>query len=494
MSLHEPLRPLRWPFEARSLKKHPPHTVWAASMAGILDSTELITGPSFEIELPALDALFPPHYGRRLLIFQCTSEAQRQDQLTSLRAGLKNLVQKCPFLGGTIIPHPLDPAVHDELGKCTLEPGDGLELVVKDLRSHLPSFDELKANNFQPASLPYAALVPVPHDLRCDYPYVACKAQYTLLEGGTVLTWAISHNVTDGSANNEMFRMLSEDVRLSQHKGAANGIIEVQDTSDQKPLALDRSVLRNVTSDKPFNIKEHPGYGRMPKQADAEVIHAPTTTPVCIQIPASKLETLKADATPSKRKQISTHDALAGLMWRSSLLLRSHRAAPSFHLPHSTTSTLFFPSDGRRHIGLQPNYIGNVIYQMAVRSNLEALLSASGLKHATGAIRDAITAATPELVKSYLAEVNKRWIDWAYMTADLGTLDWATGTNWTSGCIYGYDWGEAFGPLVRFRYPGEPGLNGIMPKLPDGSAEVIISVVPDEVEALQSDDFFGKYV
>ncbi|KAK5108868.1 hypothetical protein LTR62_007758 [Meristemomyces frigidus] len=465
-------------------------------MAGTstLQSSELITGPPFTIELPALDALYPPHYGRRLLIFRCNSDKQRDEQIAALKRALQAVVRRCPILGGIILPQPLDLEVHDELGKCTLEAGDGLELVVKDLRLHLPSFEELESDNFQPASLPYAALVPVPHDLRRDYPYVACKVQYTILRGGTVLTWAICHNVTDGSANNELFRVLSEEVKAAQQETPVNGIIEVKLPEGPNLLCMDRSVLRNVTSDRPFNVKHHPGYGRMPKQADAEVIHASTTVPVCIHIPTDKLKLLKADATPSSGNQISTHDALAGLMWRSQLLLRSHRATPSFHLPEATNSTLFFPSDGRRHIGLPAKYIGNVVYQMAVTSNLQELLSGTGLKHAAEAVRDAITATTPGLVRSYLAEVNKRWIDWAYMSADLGTLDWATGTNWTSGSIYTYDWGAAFGPMVRFRYPGEPGLNGIMPKLPDGSAEIVISVMTDEVAALKDEQYFGRYI
>ena len=68
------------------------------------------------------------------------------------------------------------------------------------------------------------------------------------------------------------------------------------------------------------------------------------------------------------------------------------------------------------------------------------------------------------------------------------------GTDWTSGEVYSQDWGLNFGPLVRYRYPGEEGTNCVMPKLPDGGAEVFVSVMPQEVEMLRGPEGFGKYL
>ena len=70
------------------------------------------------------------------------------------------------------------------------------------------------------------------------------------------------------------------------------------------------------------------------------------------------------------------------------------------------------------------------------------------------------------------------------------------GTDWTSGLLYSEDWGKAFGPLVKYRYPGGVGeaSNCIMPKLLNGGAELIVCVMPEEVEVLRSIEGFGKYV
>jgi hypothetical protein len=48
---------------------------------------------------------------------------------------------------------------------------------------------------------------------------------------------------------------------------------------------------------------------------------------------------------------------------------------------------------------------------------------------------------------------------------------------------------------ARYRYPGEGGAsNCIFPKLPDGSTEVMIGVIPNEAEVLRGDECFGMYL
>jgi hypothetical protein len=43
------------------------------------------------------------------------------------------------------------------------------------------------------------------------------------------------------------------------------------------------------------------------------------------------------------------------------------------------------------------------------------------------------------------------------------------------------------------RSPGEA-FNCIFPKLPDGGAELLVAVMPEEVEIMKSIEGFGKYV
>ena len=69
-----------------------------------------ILGPSFHIDLAALDARHPVHYSRRLLLFRCASATQRNAQLAALKTSLQALLSGCPVLGGTVVPLPTNEA------------------------------------------------------------------------------------------------------------------------------------------------------------------------------------------------------------------------------------------------------------------------------------------------------------------------------------------------------------------------------------------------
>ncbi|KAK5713470.1 proliferating cell nuclear antigen [Elasticomyces elasticus] len=441
-----------------------------------------LSGSDFQVNLAAIDALHPVHYGRRLLIFRCSSDEQRVAQIAGLKAGLHVLVRRCPVLGGNVVPQ-----LHKDDTQpiwSNIETGNGLQLVVRDLRNALPTFTELEANDFQPSSLPYDLLVPVPADIGKDQAHLACKVQYSSIDGGTILTWAISHSVTDGSGNNELTRILSEQVRLF-------GLGADSNTTNGPLLGLDRTPTRNITSAIPFHVDHHRGCANaLEKLAPPEALSFLATSPevpVLLRITAANLAKLKSDATQPEATPISTHDALVALMWRSTMLIRSRRSQESHDLPASTATTLYFPSDARRHLGISPSYIGNAVYQLAASEQISKVLASNGLQYAASAMRKAVKSVNTELVKSYFAEVNKRWVPWAWQTAGsaLATIGLPMGTNWTSGSLYLDDWGEAFGPVVSFRYPGQAGLAAVLPQLPNGDAEVIVCVMPGEVGVLK---------
>lgn len=474
----------------------------AVDNAPFLDHTILIPGPTFHVDLSGLDARHPVHYSRRLLFFRCASPAQRDAQLAALKTGLQALVAHCPILGGIVVPLPPDEAGEGQDDWRTIVPDRGAELVVRDLRKAMPSFEELEVAEFSASDLPSSLLMPIPSDIGNDRPFSALKVQFSAIEGGTIITFAMSHSVADGVGTDELLRILSEETRLAQVH-SSQGVTAPLASLDY--IGLDRGAVRHMSSEIEFKIEEHPAYRwntpppiaassseqktKHPFEATAPEI------PVSLHISPAALARLKADASLPNAPFISTHDALVALLWRSVLLLRSRRSALAKDLPASTVGTLFMPSDARRHLNLPPSYIGNVVYQLTADLDLATLLSDSGLPYAAGAIRSAITAVKPGLVASCLAKTNEKWIDWQFLTTML-TTGVAMGTDWGSGALYSADWGEGFGRLVSYRYPGGPGdaMNCVMPKLLDGGAELIVAVMPDEVEALKGTECFGKYI
>ncbi|KAJ6507980.1 hypothetical protein C8R47DRAFT_64406 [Mycena vitilis] len=465
-----------------------------ANSSDFPNDTVLIPGPSFHVDLPPIDARHMFHFSRRLLIFRCTSPARRDAQLAAFKTGLRALLVRCPVLGGVIAPLPADVATDAKKNWRTILPGDGLELAVKDLRAAVPSFEALEEENFPPRHFTWNLFMPIRQDLSNDRPHAACKMQFSTIEGGTVLTIAMSHVVSDGTGADEWLRILIEEIRLAnEHAAEPRGPI----------VGLDRSVLCNMESSLEFQIEQHPAYMFKPPPSETP---APThfleaavaKIPVLLRLSAAGLEQLKADATiPGER--ISTHDALCALMWRTALLVRSRRSSSAQSVPDSATSNLFMPSSARRHIKNLPSpYVGNAVYQIIAALELGTLLSPSGLQRAAGEIRRAITNVTPALVESYMAFIRdpiaSRLIDYTFMNGTTETTGFAMGTSMASGDVtYGSDWGEAFGPLVRFRMIGEP-FNVVMPKRPDGSVEVVFAALPDEVDLVKGVDGFGKYL
>lgn len=466
--------------------------------SSVLKKTYLFSGPTFHIDLASLDARHPVHYSRRLLIFRCASPTLRDTQLAALKTGLQALVNRCPILGGTVVPPPPGDPSHGLEDWRTIVPGPGLELIVRDLSSEIPSFEKLEADDFQPHNFPPGLLVPVPENIGNDIPFAACKIQFTTFDGGTILTWAMSHSVADGSGNNELIRVLAEEIRLAGELSPQSMSFASSKLGFTTRLGEDRSVMRNMKSDVEFNIEDHPGF-RLPTSTYLQegATHPFEATspevPILLRISSAGLIQLKADAALPGAPPISTHDALSALIWRTTLLLRSRRSSSAQEVSTSTNTSIFMPSDARRHLNLPASYIGNAVYQLTANLDLVSLLSPSGLGHAASAVRSAIAAATPALVSSYVAKTNEKWVDWQFMNGTTSTTGVGMGTDWTSGVLYDHDWGKAFGPLIRYRYPDE-GFCCTFPKLPDGAAEVMMGVMQEEVKSLRSDDSFGKYL
>ncbi|QDS76206.1 hypothetical protein FKW77_008340 [Venturia effusa] len=456
------------------------------------DENILFPGPDFRIDLPRIDACHPVYYARRLLIFRCASDQQRERQLSAIKRGLRAMVQRCPLLAGKLSRLPPDEASKQVDEWRTIVPSEGLEFVVKDLRKKLPSFAVLERKRFPPTDLKYDLLVPIAKDVDSEGP--ACRVQYSAIEGGTILCWAMSHSVGDGGTNNELIRVLAEEVMIASKGGDEQG-------GGREMMDLDRNAVIDIDSGISFRVKDHPGYRAQPlpptpKETLERASHpfraVKPEVPLIFTLSPASLAKLKEDARPPAPAWISTHDALVALIWRSQIQLHRQRSPEAQALPESIPTTLFMPSDARGILGLPSSYIGNAVYQLSATLPLSTLLCDNGLRNAALAIRQAILSVTPEKVKSYYAKMREEWVEWAFLES-YDTTGVAMGTAWTSGALYEFDWGDDFGNMISYRMPDEA-FNAVLPRLMDGGAEIVVSVMPDEVDKLKSIESFMKYV
>ena len=208
--------------------------------ASFVEETVLISGPACHVDLSALDARHPLHPSRRLLIFCCASPSQRNAQLVSHKAGQQALVSRFPILGGLVTSTPSKLSSNGKRDWRTIVQTSqpGIELQTRDLRKALTPFDELEKSNFPLSELRYDLFMPIPYDLSNDQSFAACRMQFNAIEGGTIITWTMSHSVTDGSGHNEMTRMLAKETRLSQGNSSDSmGLEENSAGLDRSPLA-----------------------------------------------------------------------------------------------------------------------------------------------------------------------------------------------------------------------------------------------------------------
>lgn len=358
---------------------------------------------------------------------------------------------------------------------------------------------ELEDRNFESKYLPDRLLNPI---LGREREGAACKVQVSAIEGGSILSWVVSHRVCDGSGTNELMRMLSSFVKSASSSSELRKDEAGEGQDGEKELVgMDRTLLRDITSTIPFKIEEHPAYN-LPSPSPTTTNSTqqqkphPFTAPhpeksILLHLSPTALTRLKADASAH-----STHDALLSLIWTTTMSLRSQRSP---NTPTTDIETkIFFPSDARHHLGLPQSYIGNSVYQLTASLPLSVLLGDDGLRAGAAAIREAIRGVSSERVGCYMARLKEKgWLDWGFMQGT-NSVNVALGTDWTSGGLYELDFGDAWGGkgVVRFRYPGDEGAFCCMfPKLRDGSAEFEFACLPgEEEEFVRGEKGCGKYL
>jgi hypothetical protein len=437
-----------------------------------------IPGPNFDIDLSALDALHPVHFSRRLLIFRSESDRQTQQQLQSLELGLRRLVAQCPVLGGLVV---TTGGVH-----AIRHQDAGLGLIIRDLRSEMPTYRALEQRNFAPSLLPYDDLVPVPLQIGKSSTAPACMVQFSVIDGGSIVTWAMSHSVADGRGTDILLKLLSENVRLAQTSSKdflSDGVPEW--------VGIDRSAIKNFRSDVPFDVAHHAAYSAgltppaTPPAAETDTMPpSPSLATIVVALSRAGLERLKKACQPEEELGwISSHDAICALLWRTHVLTSGDTGK------NEESTRIFFPSDARQKLGLDKEWVPNAVYQVTASvslADMREMEDVKALRMAASAVRTALSSINSEDVKSYFQHLETvGWVDWGFLA--MTPVDFAMGTDWSSE-VYADDWGEAFGALRSWRYPSEPGsirMGAILPKRPDGSAEVMLTVGEDQVELVE---------
>lgn len=352
--------------------------------------------------------------------------------------------------------------------------------------------------------------MPVPVTIQAE-PNAEMIVQASLIEGGLLLTVCLCHNLTDGNGMNAIMIALAEQCGFAAQS---------DDPLEPRAMKMDRKVLLEVTGSKK-DLSDHPSYGHLegafvPKVAtptengaeepakepviaeqepDKDTATSPPAQVHTYRISSSAASSLKGIAGSQTR--ISTHDAIAALMWRT-LNLARYKAG---RLSADKTSTHTFPHNSRRHVGLPKDWVGNCCYFVNASLPVSRILEPDSLPALAAEIRAGLNAVNKDVVGGLmelrrpctyditwwpLFEVNEPWI---LMMTSLYHSE-----------LFGVDFGESLGRVKHFGTSDEGVMGGfrsvglVGAKVEGGGCDVSLGLDAEEGAFVKEDEVWGKFV
>ncbi|KAK7756198.1 hypothetical protein SLS62_001791 [Diatrype stigma] len=453
-------------------------------------------------QIPALIPLEkegPKGYIRYVFPLELGENYDKDEVFRILKAGLEGAKERIPTLGCEGVPDPdTKPAGVLKLQKYN----DYETITAKDLRS--PSdfphtYASLKAQNF-----PVAAF---PGDLLCrrftwftpGERLPAADLQANFIRGGLLLTGCFFHVFGDAKTYFTWLETWAEECRRVQ------GL----ETGPRKEIPdewfTDREKHMKPSGRNPGRPEDHPEVlvlpftpeGFPPKMVSRDHVGQ------VFRLTPEQLEALKAEASPKNATEptdqtyVSTNDAMSALMWQS--VMRAQ--FPELKEDENPNSIFNIAVDARSRTDppVHPRTFGNWLGWVAPQMPLRKMLTTASLADVAICIRKAVLRLGPQYVDDLSAlfesvEDANRVVATAFL--DVPGYN-CVQTSWINMAMYGLDWGKALGGAVQaVRSPDVGIINGgslVLPKLPDGSIELIIGVESKCLPRLLADPFLAKY-
>jgi hypothetical protein len=427
------------------------------------------------------------HVVRFMLYFATPHEVNIETVFHQLNSGLVRTASAIPFRQGKVILC----GNSANLVQIDVDETDSIEFTYQDLRvpcekfPTLKSFCERKAENFALSSHDIAQFTPealLPGSL----PRPVMIAQANFIPGGLLLVVGIHHSAVDGSGIANVIKIWAANSRNGAHHITLDSLKEM----------LDRTPMMNGSTN--ATIDDYPGLC-FTNPSSFTPLQASKPDISIFKFSSADLLALKDDASPPSAELpwISTHDALAALLWRSTTAARSIAAYNSSG--EEIESLLSIAVDGRHRLSpkISQNYLGNASLNCAVVSKVSDLTTPSrfSLYDIASMVRSAINDFgeqafwdTIGLIESVPIGQLKRSFD------SIQGPDFVI-TSWASMGLLEMDWGQSLGKPdnVRAIVGGQVGWTAILPKHLDNSIEVMVLLDTDAMNKLRSDPLFCQY-
>ena len=462
-----------------------------------------VPSPPYDLKLSLWDKRTIAVYSKRILCFEI-HDANTKKISELLLTALQSTVQELPFLAGSVTP-----LTKDQLWLKDLIPKGAAYLEIQDLSAEI-SFAELQNSGFSSALLDTEKLCPftLPAYMQGD-PVDVCRFRATFINGGLLLAVQVFHTVFDGRGITDMLKVFAANLCKAQRGELIDVATGINNKEDSKDIySFNRSSVFSACG-AAGTLDKHPCFALSPSR----VYKIGIAKTICanIYVSCDSLRALKEAASPSsphdgadKITYISSHDAVAALMWRGIMLARAKAGIISNDaLIHFSQAV-----DCRDHLGLPQPYYGNAFYGILVSLPLATLAATSdnpsalqipGLQAAARAIRGEVNSVTAEKVRDLLGYVERMELD---HPLHLRVVEDQLFGSMFMASYFGFemhemDFGEALGGRIKaFRVPAlglAPGLPIVLPRLPDGSCEFVINEQEEVMKYLAEDEVFWRF-
>ncbi|KAF2239604.1 hypothetical protein EV356DRAFT_499795 [Viridothelium virens] len=490
-----------------------------------------VPGPPFDLRLSRWDMRMMPVYSQRCLCFPLPGAGRENvKKITDLLyKALEATVEELPFLAGYV-----KPLSKEQSWLRNLYPGGAAYLEVHDLTREI-DYLNLRQGRFASSLLDSEKLCPFPKSAYVqEDPIDVCRLRANFVAGGLILVLSIIHTACDGRGITDVLTVFADKLRqidsgeLTYDASTKPG----ENTHTGQTYSFDRSALLSGNGI-PGSIENHLGWTATPRASHASTKFVSATN-VCANflINRDTMQALKFAAFPPKARPlnsrrapdgysahsqlfdhivgISTHDAVTALLWRS--IMRARQGAGILArdaIVHFSTAV-----DCRTRLGLPKPYYGNTIYGVRTALSLDMLVpvheedteneykALGSLHDAATAIRTAITDATGPRFRDLLGFVERT--DTTMLTRLAGVDDLSVGSVFVISYFgfemhtldFGRTLGGDNGHIEAFRLPSRgiaAGVPIVLPRLPDGSCELVINEREDVMALLLADPIFMRF-
>ncbi|EPE28217.1 hypothetical protein GLAREA_09337 [Glarea lozoyensis ATCC 20868] len=443
---------------------------------------------SAKLKLSPLDQNMPRMYGSRwILCFPLPAGVDEKHVFENLKKALAYTISAMPWIAGEI---GLEEGQNKESNIVQIVEGQGgCEFRCLDRTSDLPSYAELKKNNFSFSKLTTALVSPL-QVVQQSQPVFAAQANF--IKDGLLLTVGVHHSACDAVALDHILDTWASNTGIEGDLGPFR---------EYDPIVNDRTPLRRGLPD--ANIAEFPEYFLMPTAKASSGLAPPTyKLPPMVSkvffVSRPKLEDLKTEA-----RAFSINDALCAFFWHHMTLARASSSLSPFRSidnKNVPTSAALFAVNIRSRTSppLPRTYLGNAcLGSLTKRLTIASLTHPeTGLPQAAAALRAALNAThEPSRVSRTIGLLSSRQNAQDFQFAVKAFLGPdVTMTSWADLKIRDRDWGSLGTPEgFKIPYEGADGNITIYPRLQNGGLEVMVCLESEAMANMVQNQTFLRF-